>query len=75
MTDWSKWDNEDRNRYYGLRVGDIVKSTWIKDEPELEVIEYGHGDNNRIYLKSPSGKTYSPTAESCDIITKLEDRK
>jgi len=69
--------NENRNRYYGLRVGDTVKllySTGLQ-YGRCEVIELVAMDNNSVLLKSESGKKFEWVAEWCDIITKVEDIK
>ena len=50
-----KFDNEKRNRYYGLRRGDIVSypvsSVVGAEKEEGEVKDYGALDNNAIYVK------------------------
>jgi len=71
-----KFDNEDRNRYYGLRKGDIVdlKSPDGKVcQRNAEVIEYG-GDNNRVEVRLMSGNTTDWVAEWCNIVVRVEDR-
>jgi hypothetical protein len=67
-----KFDNEFRDRYYGLRVGDIVNLYSIKCK--AEVIGYGFLDNNSIRLKLEDGREVNWIAEHCEIITKVEDR-
>lgn len=64
--------NEKRNRYYGKRVGDIIKSKAYEIE-EAEVVEYGWIDNNAIVIFH-NGKKQQVVAEWCDIVTKVEDR-
>ena len=68
--------NEDRSRYYGLRIGDKVTSRWVRNGEEVcEVVELGYGDNNRCYLEVPGiDKKVKVTAESCKIVTKVEHR-
>jgi hypothetical protein len=72
--------NKNRSRYYGLRVGDIVRrhvgfSNEKKDNTIYKVVQYGFGDNNRIYLKAPTGEIIKEVAEWCTIISKVEEIK
>ena len=68
--------NKNRSRYYGLRVGDIVqRDMYGNDEKKYKVIQYGFGDNNRIYLKAPTGEIIKEVAEWCTIISKVEEIK
>lgn len=73
-----EFDNENRTRYYGLRIGDFVKYSIPGDElhPDTyEVIRYGFMDNNRVVIQSQeTGKQISVVAEWCRIITKVEER-
>jgi hypothetical protein len=70
------WDNEDRDRYYGKRKGDIINVLDVSGRVwgESEVLDYCQGDNNRIIIKSRNGTPIDWVAEWCDIITKVEDR-
>jgi hypothetical protein len=71
------FDNAERHRYYGLRVGDIVNLRNIDSTvvyKNVEVIAYGAGDNNRIEVRLVNGSTTDWVAEWCDIVTKVEDR-
>jgi hypothetical protein len=74
-----KFDNKDRNRYYGLRVGDLVQiEAGLQSAPKIlnaEVIDYGFMDNNRVVLKLERGEETDWVAEWCKIITKVEDRE
>lgn len=70
------FDNAERHRYYGLRVGDIVNLRNIDGTivyKNVEVIAYG-SDNNRIEVRLAHGSTTEWVAEWCDIVTKVEDR-
>jgi hypothetical protein len=69
--------NENRTRYYGLRVGDIVsiKSVMGENIGEHTVVELIPMDNNSVLLKSPDKGTFEWVAEWCTIITKVEDIK
>lgn len=73
-----KFNNKNRNRYYGLRIGDLVQvKVGLQSDPiflKAEVIEYGFLDNNRVYLRFEDGKETSWVAEQCEIFTKIEDR-
>ncbi len=67
--------NESRNRYYGKRVGDIVKIKRHNGRYIVaEVIEYGFLDNNRLTYKTIKGKEITSTAECSELILKVEDR-
>jgi len=70
------FDNIERRRYYGKRIGDTVslKNLNGKEFSKAEVIGYTH-DNNKIEVKLPDGTTTSWVAEWCDIITRVEDKK
>lgn len=73
----ANFDNEERRRYYGKRVGDIVEnwSSFGVKGRHGEVVGYGLLDNNRIEvmwdgLEEPQDEV----AEWMTIITKVEDR-
>ena len=71
------FDNADRSRYYGIRVGDIVDAKDVRGVvlERCEVVQYGAMDNNRVYLKGEkTGKTFDWVAEWCEIIQKVEDK-
>jgi len=72
-----KFDNKERHRYYGLRIGDLVELNYTQkpEPPKAEVIEYCAGDNNRVLLRLEDGSETDWVAEWCTIITKVEDRK
>lgn len=68
-----QFDNENRNRYYGLRVGDTVELLFYHIEgTKAEVIGYGVMDNNRVTVKIENGSVEDWVAEWCKIITKVE---
>lgn len=71
------FDNEERTRYYGLRVGDIVSPKGLgRVESSLgkcKVVSYCF-DNNRVKIQSiETGEQEDWVAEWCTIITKVED--
>lgn len=74
-----KFDNKDRNRYYGLRIGDLVQikmGLWANPKTQnAEVLDYGFMDNNRVRLRLESREETNWVAEWCTLITKIEDRK
>lgn len=73
MKNMDNWDNEDRNRYYGLRKGDIV--TYPGNPTLHEVVEYGFMDNNSVWIQPVSGgEPWQVVAEWCSIQTKVENR-
>jgi hypothetical protein len=65
--------NEDRQRYYWLRVGDIVGCQAYHVD-EGEVVELGGPDNNRVFVKTGVGEVISCVAEWCEIIIKVEEK-
>ena len=70
------FDNENRSRYYGLRIGDIVDLKGVDGKvcyPNAEVVEYG-SDNNRVEVRSMNGNTRDWVAEWCNIVVRVEDR-
>jgi hypothetical protein len=73
-----KFDNKERHRYYGLRIGDLVQiKTGLQSNPKIlnaEVIDYGFLDNNRVMLKLENGEETDWVAEWCTIVTKVEDK-
>lgn len=62
-----KFDNQERRRYYGLRIGDTVELlfTHKKEVTLAEVVEYGFMDNNRVWVKLEDGTTTDWVAEWC----------
>jgi hypothetical protein len=71
-----EFDNVERHRYYGLRVGDIVFLGFKSQSPRklAEVTGYGFMDNNRVYVKTEDGEDTDYVAEWCEILVKVEDR-
>ncbi|MDD4972502.1 MAG: hypothetical protein PHT07_23980 [Paludibacter sp.] len=74
--DKKPFDNKERHRYYGVRVGDTVKLLFSNQNPEpiAEVVEYGFLDNNRVVVQLEDGTMKGWVAEWCEIITKVEDK-
>lgn len=68
------FDNVNRNRYYGVRVGDTVELSFSSKTIKAEVTGYDFMDNNRVYVKTEDGTNTSWVAEWCKIITKVEDK-
>jgi len=66
-------DNENRNRYYGKRVGDTVEYSAFGQVFQCEVIGY-HMDNNRIQVRLEDGTERGIVAEWCKVITKVEEK-
>jgi len=70
------FDNADRSRYYGLRVGDIIdaKSPNGRIWGRSEVVAYGAMDNNQVSIYDKHGAVIPWVAEWCDIVQKVEER-
>ena len=69
--------NEERRRYYGLRIGDMVdcSTSNLKQFHGLgEVVAYGGTDNNAVYVLVPGHKEpIRCVAEWLNLVTKVED--
>lgn len=68
--------NVDRNRRYGLRIGDIVGLQMV-DMKEMEIYEvagFASMDNNECYLRSDNGNMGSWTCEHLKRLLDVEDR-
>lgn len=71
------FDNVERRRYYGVRVGDTVSISvgYPREKVLAEVVGYGFLDNNRVYIKiDGSDETTDWVAEWCDVVVKIEDK-
>jgi hypothetical protein len=72
-----KFENIDRKRYYGLRIGDLVSPKGVDGKEwhkgVAEVVNYG-SDNNRVEIKSKDGTITDWVAEWCEIMTRVEDK-
>lgn len=69
--------NEDRTRYYGLRVGDKVHYHPFSPNAPKEVDtvhELGYGDNNCVYLIDDKGIIFKAVAEWCNIVEKVDSK-
>lgn len=68
------FDNINRNRYYGVRVGDIVncEGRFKHFKDTATVVRYGFMDNNCVYVEQ-NGKIIKGVAEWLTIIKKVED--
>lgn len=69
--------NKSRNRWYGLRIGDVVTYRYsIDDEDDTlyEVIGYMRSDNNAVILRSEDGVVDKHVAEWCRIVERVDDR-
>lgn len=71
-----KFDNKERRRYYGLRVGDIVAPRALGGEyiygTNCKIIELCGGDNNRVIIRTPDNKEIDWVAEWCDMVARIE---
>ncbi len=68
------FDNAERNRYYGLRIGDTVTIKAYHNRGICKVVEYGHLDNNRVTVEDSTGERFPVVAEWCHIEIKVEDQ-
>jgi hypothetical protein len=72
------FDNENRNRYYGKRIGDIVKikSYYSGKYMLAEVVGYGFMNNNALkyIILDDKDTVLQMTAEDSDILLRVEDR-
>ena len=67
--------NENRTRYYGLRVGDIINAKSLNGKiwGRSKILELVPMDNNKVIIESKNGTPIEWVAEWCDIIIKVED--
>jgi hypothetical protein len=72
-----KWDNEERRRYYGVRVGDRVCYEYIGQVKKVitgTVAEYGFMDNNAVFVRwDHGGKPSKFCPEWLTIVQRVED--
>jgi hypothetical protein len=68
-----QWDNENRTRYYGKRVGDTVEYSVFGQVFQCEVIAYTP-NNNRIRVRFEDGDEGDLIAELCKVVAKVEDK-
>lgn len=68
------WDNQTRNRYYGLRIGDTITRDFVEDNGNYKIVGYGAMDNNRVYIQRGNEKPFGVVAEHCHIVHKIEDQ-
>ena len=75
MDDRKIFLNEERKRYYGVRVGDIVKNTYAPHEgKEGTVVKLDPLDNNLVYVDYGSKYVkYIPQVAEDLIIIKAID--
>jgi len=71
-----EFNNAERRRYYGVRVGDEVEESF-NDRVTVKgtVTDYGFMDNNAVFVKDERfEKPVSCFAEWCTITKKVEDK-
>ncbi len=68
------FDNAERRRYYGIRIGDIVEERAFGTVTRGEVMGYGLMDNNKVYINAEGDITLDAVAEWCHVIECVEDR-
>jgi hypothetical protein len=75
----NNFDNKDRNRYYGLRIGDVVKSSQYNLLPYglAVVVAYGFMDNNKVKIKTlgDGNNIFDAVAEWLEVVLPKEDKK
>ena len=69
-----EFDNKNRKRYYGKRIGDVVKfEAPVNRQTYYGVVSnYSPSDNNRLEVTLPDGKIQKLTAEICDVVFPVE---
>ena len=68
------FDNKERTRYYGKRIGDIIEYPFPSNKRKGKVIDYGVLDNNSLFVLF-EGDTFpiKVVAEWCTILKKVEN--
>lgn len=67
--------NADRQRWHGLRIGDLVEERAFGSVLRGRVIELHPMNNNAAYIAMEKGdKPFKVVAEWCDIIEKAPDQ-
>ena len=71
----TEFENLERRRYYGLRIGDLVLNSWFDDKsPIYEVVGFSYTDNNKVYIKNiKTNEIGHNVAEWCKIIKKVDE--
>lgn len=71
------FDNKDRKRYYGLRIGDEIEVMSLNGTVwgNSEVLDYDPFDNNKVIIKSKNGNPIDWVAEWCKVIKRVEDKE
>lgn len=68
-----EFKNENRNRYYGIRVGDLVKCKYTFNQDTIyKVVHLSALDNNRVYLQEDGKEPFEAVAEHCEIVKMVE---
>ena len=72
----TEFKNEERSRYYGLRVGDKISYSPFGTEVKIGIVtELGGFDNNRVYVYFDETSTNNrAVAEWCTIVEPVEDK-
>lgn len=71
----SNFSNEKRNRYYGIRVGDLVRCKYTPNPDTVyEVVALCFMDNNGVFIQEDGKEPVKAVAEYCEIVEKIEDR-
>lgn len=73
-----EFDNVKRQRYYGLRKGDIVDLKGLNGlvcHANAEVVEYGLMNNNKVVVRLMNGNECEWVAEWCNVVVKVENRQ
>ena len=69
------FDNIERRRYYGIRIGDEVEESFNnRITIKGTVVDYGFMDNNAVVVEDKNGKKLSCVAEWLTITKKIEDK-
>ena len=66
--------NEDRKRYYGLRIGDIVSHKYYKPDRTGVINAFGIIDNNCVYVCWNNSDPVPVSADQLIIIKKVDQK-
>lgn len=69
-------DNQDRSRWSGIRVGDLVEESAFGKTTQGRVVALHPLDNNAVYAckeGEPESRRFKLVAEWCEVVKKVQD--